>query len=69
MADDLSQQLRDAIKTSELSQRKLAEESGVSYVTISRFVSGSRAAITIDTASRLASSLGLRLSPAKKHPK
>ena len=64
--DDLAAQLKSAIQSSEISQRQLAEDSGVSYVTISRFVSGGRANITIDTAGRLASALGLRLSPAKK---
>lgn len=56
----LSVQLRTAIKTSGKTVYQLAKESGVSHPVILRFLSGERG-IRMDTADRLAYSLGLRL--------
>ena len=58
----ISDVLRDAIKRSEMTVYRLAQESGVSQPVISRFVSGERD-LRLETADRLALALGLRLGP------
>jgi len=63
---DLAEQLRQAIVNSGLSQHQIAERSGVAQPHVSRFVSGARATVTLQTASKLAAALGLRLAPEEE---
>lgn len=66
-------QLREAIRTSELSGNALAKAAGVSQSAVSRFMSGED--IRLSAASKLAEHFGLELrpadakKPAKKKPK
>ena len=57
---DLAQQLRDAIRSSGLSQHKLAQLSGVASGSISRFLAGDRD-LQLSGAGRIADVLKLRL--------
>lgn len=56
----LAETIRKKIQVSELSQYKIAKESGVDSGTLSRFVSGERS-ISIETADKLCRVLGLKL--------
>lgn len=56
---DLAQQLRDAIRSSGISQHELAKKSGVNAGVISRFLSGTD--VLMGTAGRIAAVLGVRL--------
>jgi len=57
----ISDPLRQAIRDSGISQYELAEKTGVSRSTIIRFLTGQRD-LYLDSADKLASFLGLRLS-------
>jgi hypothetical protein len=57
----LSQALRDALRTSDKSVDQLAQDSGVSPIVLSRFLSGERD-IRMATADKLADALGLTLA-------
>jgi transcriptional regulator with XRE-family HTH domain len=54
--------LRNAINQSDLSQNQMAAAAGISSAQLSRFTSGQRD-ITLQTAARLCSALGLQLVP------
>jgi len=58
---DIEEQLRQAIRESELTAYKLAQQSGVSAGQIGRFLSGERT-LTLTAAGKLATALGLRLA-------
>lgn len=62
---DIQEQLRQAILHAEVSRYRLAKLSGVSEAVISTFVNRKRSA-TMDTAAKLATVLGLELTPIKK---
>ena len=57
----LSEDLREAIVTSGKSHYRLAQEAGITPGVISRFVSGERD-LRLETASKLAELLGIRLT-------
>lgn len=57
----IDEQLRQAMKDSNLSRYAIAQKSGISQSVLSRFASGDRG-LTAETAERLAHSLGLRLA-------
>lgn len=57
----IDDQLRQAMKDSNLSRYAIAQQSGISQSVLSRFASGDRG-LTAETAERLAHSLGLRLA-------
>ncbi len=57
----IDEQLRQAMKDSNLSRYAIAQQSGISQSVLSRFASGERG-LTAETAERLAHSLGLRLA-------
>lgn len=61
----INDQLRKAIEKSGLTYYKLAQESGVDQVVISRFVNRERD-LRLETAARLAAALGLTLVPGAK---
>ena len=56
----LAETIRTKIKVSDLSQYKIAKDSGVDSGTLSRFVSGERS-ISIETADKLCKVIGLKL--------
>lgn len=60
----LEEQIRIAIKESGLTIYRLAKDSGVPQPVLSRFVNAKRG-ITLSTASKLATTLGLELVPKK----
>jgi len=57
----IDEQLRQAMKDSNLSRYAIAQQSGINQSVLSRFASGERG-LTAETAERLAHSLGLRLA-------
>ena len=59
-AERITEQIREAIGSSELSRYEIAKQSGVDQATLSRFVSGERS-ITLETAEKLCPVLGLEL--------
>jgi plasmid maintenance system antidote protein VapI len=62
---DIQEQLRQAILHMEISRYRLSKLSGVTQAVISTFVNRKRSA-TMDTAAKLATVLGLELTPIKK---
>jgi DNA-binding phage protein len=64
-------QVRAAIEGSGRTMYALAAESGISQSTLSKFLSGSRPNLTIETLAKLCDALGLvvRLEPAKRRAK
>ena len=62
----ISESLRDAIENSGQSLYKIAKGTGVPNPTLYRWIDGSRANISIETADRLAEYLGLELQPVTK---
>ena len=62
---DLGEQLRREIKKRGLSTYGVAKESGVDRAAVVRFVNGDRD-ITLGTASKISSILGLELRPIRK---
>lgn len=62
---DIQEQLRQAILHAGISRYRLAKISGVTQAVISTFVNYKRSA-TMDTAAKLATALGLELTPMKK---
>jgi transcriptional regulator with XRE-family HTH domain len=63
-----AQQLRNAITQSGQSRYAIAKATGVEQSTLSRFMSGERTGMTLDTAHLLAQHLGydLTLTPKKR---
>src|SRR5260370_19213692 len=57
----LSQALRDTLRDSDQSMYQIAQDTGVSQIVVSRFVSGERD-IRLATADKLAEALGLKLA-------
>jgi plasmid maintenance system antidote protein VapI len=64
----LADELKAAIQGSELTSYAIGKASGVSPITIGRFLRGERD-VTLETAGKLAAVLGLRLAPIKGHGK
>ena len=62
---DIQEQLRQAILDAEISRYRLSKLTGVTQAVISTFVNRKRSA-TMDTAAKLATALGLELTPVKK---
>ena len=62
---DLARELRAAFKVSGMSRFALSKRSGVSYSVIHRFI-GEERDLTLGTASKLATVLGLELHPKRK---
>jgi DNA-binding phage protein len=62
-AGQLSQTLRDALRSSDKSMYQIAQDAGVSQIVISRFLSGERD-IRMATADKIAAVLGLKLAQA-----
>ena len=62
---DLGKQLREAFAKSGLSRFALANQAGVPYAGVHRFMGDDRD-ITLNTASRLAAVLGLELRPVQR---
>ncbi len=61
----MSEQLRQAIETSQYSRYRIWKETGVSQAALSRFMSGERS-LTLDTVDVLADFLGLELVSKRK---
>ena len=61
----MSEQLRQAINTSQFSRYRISKETGVSQAALSRFMSGERS-LTLDTVDVLADFLGLELVSKRK---
>ena len=61
---DIQEQLRQAIIDAGISRYRLSKVSGVTQAVISTFVNRKRSA-TMDTAAKLATALGLELTPMK----
>ena len=62
---DLEQQLRNEAQRSGLSVLALAKQAGLGYATTHGFLSGDRS-ISVSSAARLASALGLELRPLRR---
>ena len=62
---DIQEQLRQAILDAGISRYRLSKLTGVTQAVISTFVNRKRSA-TMDTAAKLATALGLELTPMKK---
>ena len=62
---DLGQELREAIKRSGLTRKKIADESGVCYSALHGFMAGTRD-MTLASASKIAEVLGLELRPKRR---
>ena len=62
---DIQEQLRQAIVDAGISRYRLSKLTGVTQAVISTFVNRKRSA-TMDTAAKLATALGLELTPIKK---
>ena len=62
----LSDQLRAAMMTSELSQNEIARRSGVDVATVNKFIKGRRAGISTAAWDALGEVLGLELTAKKK---
>jgi len=65
---DLEQQLRQAIRDSGMSRYRLARLTGISDGVLANFYTGKRS-LTLRTAAKLATALGLELRPANKGKK
>ena len=65
---DLDKQLRQAIRRSGMTRKQIADRAGVSYAIIHDFVSGKRG-MTLRTASKVASLLGLELREVRRKAK
>ena len=63
----ISSQLRGHIKTSDLSQYRIAKNTGVSQAVISRFMTG-RSGLSLNTIDKIGEELGLKLSVAGNQP-
>lgn len=59
---DLGQQLRQAFEATGISRFELARRAGISYAIIHRFAAGDRD-IRLETASKIATVLGMELRP------
>ena len=62
---DIQEQLRQAILDAGISRYRLSKLTGVTQAVLSTFVNRKRSA-TMDTAAKLATALGLELTPMKK---
>lgn len=65
---DIRTKLLNVAKGSSLSQKKLAEESGVNRISLMRFMRG-ETDLTLKAASRLAEYFGLELQPKQARKK
>ena len=65
---NMAETLRQAIRDSGISGRQLARDTGVPQAVFSLFLSGKRS-ITIDTADKIASAVGIELRPVVKRKK
>jgi len=62
---DIQEQLRQAILRADVTRYRLAQLTGVAEAVLSRFVNGKRT-LTLDTAAKLATALGLELRPLRR---
>ncbi len=67
MNETLPETLRQAIRKSDLSQARIALNSGLTASQLSRFVNG-RKTLTLETGSRLAQALNLKLIESQGQP-
>lgn len=63
----LSDQLRNAVTSGELSHYRIAKDTGISQPIITRFANGVRG-ISLETANKLAIYFEMRLTPPKRRP-
>ena len=63
----ISSQLRGHIKTSDLSQYRIAKNTGVSQAVISRFMTG-RSGLSLNTIDKIGAELGLKLGVGQIQP-
>ena len=64
MSKDIEKRLREAIIKSKMSRYRIAKESGIGEASLSLFVNQKRT-LTLDSAAKIASVLGLELMPKK----
>lgn len=62
----ISDQLREAIERSPETYYRIAKDAGIGWATLTRFVSGERPDIRIQTVDRLCDYFGLELRPKRK---
>ncbi len=62
----ISEQLRGAIKGSDATLYRIAQDSGVDWGTLQRFLDGTRPNIRLDTVDKLCAYFGLVLRPSTK---
>ena len=67
-SNDIQEQLREAIRRSEMSRYQMAKLTGLSEGGLSLFVNDKRS-ITMDGAAKLANVLGLELRPVRRRAK
>lgn len=63
LTPDLADQIKAVIQASGLSVYEIAKGSGVPQPVLQRFITGQQANIRLDTASKLATFFGMRLTP------
>lgn len=64
-ANELLNQIREALKASELRPAEIARRSGVSEATLSRFIAG-KVSLSIELVAKVAPVVGLKLELRKK---
>jgi hypothetical protein len=64
MRKTLSDQLRQAIRDSELTRYSISESTGIDQATLCRFLQGTRG-MSLDSVDRLAECLGLEIKKSK----
>lgn len=69
MSKTIEDQLRQAARNSGLSMKAMSDRTGIPYAAVHRFVTGSEAGITLKTAAKLATLLGLGLRPVRESGK
>ncbi len=65
MIVDLTRQLREAIRESDLNRNQISDRSGVSYSAVHGFAAGTQD-LTLQTASKIAQVLGIQFSSRKQ---
>jgi transcriptional regulator with XRE-family HTH domain len=65
MSNSLTDQIREAVKNSGLSQQQICEQAGIDKGSLSRFVTGERG-LSFSHLDKLAEVLGLRITTTKR---
>ena len=66
MSKTLTDQIREAVKASNLSQYRICKETGIDKASLSKFMSGERSGLSMEALNRLAALLKLKVVPEEK---